>query len=411
MRVTDRNKLTVVSHWEQKQFSIVIMRFKNSFSYIQQQINKILWSHWIYAKVYMNNIVIFSHTLKKHLKHLHIIFSLFRKLCVCLTSTKSFLEYSFVFLLKQKIDDFELTTSTKKLVIISSFQFSQSLKKLEMYIELIKYLRNYVLYYAQMTESLQKRKTALSREVSKDLDNAWKTKTSWIFLVNSIKKKLNVFQLLQKQFQKSSVLTHYNSNLSLYVNLNAFKVYNFDAIVYHIIDEKSRSILFLSRELNFAERNYWSTELKIVNVVWVVHQISLFFFNTDKLNLRLIQASQYLFTFKLNIRYKSDNKNLILNALFHLLRERSFKNILSINIKEILEFLHTAVKDFKNYYTYASAVTLVEMSANFRQKLLQAMKIDKCWKDIIINIKTDNMKALSWKDYFNIKDDLLYHID
>ena len=41
-----------------------------------------------------------------------------------------------------------------------------------MYIELIKYLRNYVSYYAQMTESLQKRKTALSKEVSKDLDNA-----------------------------------------------------------------------------------------------------------------------------------------------------------------------------------------------------------------------------------------------
>ncbi len=107
-----------------------------------------------------------------------------------------------------------------------------------------------------MTESLQKRKTALSRKVSKDLDNARKTKTSRISLVNSIKKKLNVFQLLQKQFRKLSVLIHYNSNLSLYVNLNVFKVYDFDAIVYHIIDEKSRSILFLSRELNFAERNY-----------------------------------------------------------------------------------------------------------------------------------------------------------
>jgi len=204
----------------------------------------------------MNNIVIFSHTLKKHLKHLHVIFSLFRRLRVCLTSTKSFLKYSFVFLLKQKIDGFELTTLMKKLVIINSFRFSQSFKKLETYIELIEYLRNYVSYYAQMTESLQKRKTALSKEVSKDLNNARKTKTSRIFLVNSIKKKLNVFQLLQKQFQKLSVLTHYNSNLSLYVNLNAFKVYDFNAIMYHIIDEKSRSILFLSRELNFAERNY-----------------------------------------------------------------------------------------------------------------------------------------------------------
>jgi len=267
VRVADRNRLTVVSHREQKQFSMTIMRFKNSLSYVQRQTDKILRSHRVYAKVYMNDIVIFSHTLEKHLKHLHAIFSLFRRLHVCLAPMKSFLEYSFVFLLEQKIDDFELTTSTKKLVVISSFRFPQSFKKLETYIELIEYLRNYVSYYAQMAESLQKRKTALSREVSKGLDNARKTKTSRISLVNSTKKKLNVFQLLQKQFRKLSVLTHYNSNLPLYVNLNAFKVYDFDAIVYHIIDEKSRLILFLSRELNFAERNYWPTELEVVDVV------------------------------------------------------------------------------------------------------------------------------------------------
>ena len=148
-----------------------------------------------------------------------------------------------------------------------------------------------------------------------------------------------------------------------------------------------------------------------LTTISIAHQISLFFFNTDKLNLRLIRTSQYLFTFELNIKYKSDNKNLILNALFRLLRERSFNDASSIDVKEILEFLHTAVKDLENHCTYAFAVSLVEMSANFRQRLLQAMKIDKCWKDIIINIKAGNMKALSQEDYFDIKDDLLYHIN
>jgi len=239
MKLADRNRLTVISHREQKQFSMTVMRFKNSSSYVQRQIDKILRSHRAYVRIYMNDIVIFSRTLEKHLKHLHVIFSLFRRLRICLTSTKSFLEYSFVSLLGQKIDDFELTISAKKLVAISSFRFSQSLKKLKIYIELIEYLRNYVSYYAQMTEALQKRKTALSREVLKNLDKARKSKTSRISLVNSTKKELTFFELLQKQFRKLSVLTHYNSDLSLYVNLDAFKVYDFDAIVYHIIDEKS----------------------------------------------------------------------------------------------------------------------------------------------------------------------------
>jgi len=107
-----------------------------------------------------------------------------------------------------------------------------------------------------MTEALQKRKTALSKEVFKGLDKTRKSKTSRIFLSNFTKKELAFFELLQKQFRKLSVLTHYNSDLSLYVNLDAFKVYDFEAIVYHIMNEKSRSILFLSRELNFVEKNY-----------------------------------------------------------------------------------------------------------------------------------------------------------
>jgi len=107
----------------------------------------------------------------------------------------------------------------------------------------------------------------------------------------------------------------------------------------------------------------------------IARQISLFFFNIDKLNLRLVQASQYLFTFELNIKYKSENKNLISDALFHLLRECSFKNASNIEIEEILETLHTAVKDFD--CTYIFAIFLIEMSANFCQQLLETMNINK----------------------------------
>ncbi len=111
----------------------------------------------------------------------------------------------------------------------------------------------------------------------------------------------------------------------------------------------------------------------------IARQTSLSSFNIDKLNLRLIQASQYLFIFKLNIRYKSGNKNLISDALFRLLRERS-KNASNMKVKEILEILHTAVEDFAicdDHYTYVFAAFLVEMSENFRQQLLETMIIDK----------------------------------
>ena len=53
----------------------------------------------------------------------------------------------------------------------------------------------------------------------------------------------------------------------------------------------------------------------------IAKQISLFLLNTDKLNLYLMHALQYLLTFSLNICHKSEKQNIMLNVLLYLLRK------------------------------------------------------------------------------------------
>lgn len=109
----------------------------------------------------------------------------------------------------------------------------------------------------------------------------------------------------------------------LWADLDAFKKIDFINMIYHVKNKKMifirldvQFILFLSRTLNSAERNYWSTKLKVADLVWVIRKIrhmmkstlksltiiyinhavavtiakqtSLITANTDKLNLRLI---------------------------------------------------------------------------------------------------------------------------
>lgn len=252
---SNRNKLTVVSHREQKQFFVVVMSFKNLSSYVQRQTDQILCSHKNYAKAYMNHIVVYFKSLLNHITHLHALFSMFSRLRICLSSVKSFLDYSFVSLLEQRVDDFDLTTSIEKLQAIFSFRFSRSLKELESYLELTGWLRNYISYYAQIVKSLQKRKIALNKQTSK-LEKFRKTRIASIILHELIEQELLLFKHLQTQFRKSSILYHFDSEKSLFVNLNAFKVYEFNAIVYHLESNKTSSIMFLSRELNSAKKNY-----------------------------------------------------------------------------------------------------------------------------------------------------------
>ena len=142
------------------------------------------------------------------------------------------------------------------------------------------------------------------------------------------------------------------------MDLDAFKEFGFGAIVFYTTSGKTISkgrwpsantiqpIFFLSRLLASAERNYWPTELEIAGFVWVVKKVrhiiksskSNIIIQTDhsaiidifqqssitsttlpmRLNLRFVQASQFLQQFKLDICHKPGKNHIIPNALSRL---------------------------------------------------------------------------------------------
>ena len=82
----------------------------------------------------MNDVVIFSKTLKKYLNYLRQIFTRFVKIGISVNPRKAYLEFPSVQLLGQKIDSFELSTAKKKLKAISLLRFPKTLKELEIYL-------------------------------------------------------------------------------------------------------------------------------------------------------------------------------------------------------------------------------------------------------------------------------------
>ncbi len=159
---THQHWLTVVLHQRQKTFKVTVMRYWNSSVYIQRMIDKILQRQRTYARAYVDDIVIFSNTLKEHLKHLHNVFVTLKRMRICLWSKKSFLIYLFIQLLKQRVDVLELATSEDKLVTIAGLCFSISLSQLEKYLGLTGYLWQYISKYAAIIKPLQLQKTFLN---------------------------------------------------------------------------------------------------------------------------------------------------------------------------------------------------------------------------------------------------------
>ena len=246
-------------------------------------------------------------------------------------------------------------TFEKKFAIIIKLAFSKILKKLKTYVKLTDWMRNYISYYAQMTESLKKRKILLLKnEFSKS--NSKKRFSVVRMLKQPIIEKYESYQHLQKTFSKSNFLIHFSLYKSSFINVNAFKQMNIDVMIFHVISDSKndetfdknqiQSIMFLNKRLSSVETRYWFTKLEMTDVIWIVKkmrhlikscrkslmsiftnhaiiaeivsQIFLTTINTNKLNLRLIRVSQFLFILLIRIRVKSEKLHVVSNALSRL---------------------------------------------------------------------------------------------
>ena len=461
----NRHKFIVMSHREQKQFNVAVMRYKNSSSYVQRQVDTILRFHKNYVRNYIDDIVIFSKFLKKHVQHLHVIFQLFSDLNISLSLKKIFLEYSIVQLFEEKMNAFDLTTVVEKIEAIFKLKFFVNLKELKTYLDFIDWLRRYCLYYAQKSNALQQLKISLLRNASKK-DQSRKSFNIRTDLKSSISNEIDSFNQIQEAFFKISFLHHFDTQKTLFIDIDVFKIYDFEIMIYHLKNDWSFNkdnrmilksaeielILFLSRMLSNVEHKLFSTELEMTALIWTVKRIkhmiesaikiTIIFIdhvanssiarqttlsseNIDKLNLKLVKIFIYLAQFDLNIRYRSEKDNIVFDALFRLSFNAISRDV-EIDTLDI-EFYHFSIIDV-SLTNHAFQSSLMIIFKKFRQKLLNEYK-NKSWLTLIEMLisllnrlsnetrfeefskssQHENARSVKTEIDFELKDDLLYH--
>jgi hypothetical protein len=225
------------------------------------------------------------------------------------------------------------------------------------------------------------------------------------------------FLLLQENLIKTTLLIHFDKTKWLWIDLDEFKEFDFEVIVFHVIKKFSKEtwsikndiqlIMFLSRLLTTAERKYWSTELETTNLIWIIKKIRHLIQSSKKsmiiqidhvvivdickqtfitsinsfmrMNLRLIRVSQSLSQFSnLKIRHKSEKYHLIFDALFRL--QSLNKKNLSKDHAKLNEFFvdHNAVHVYN--------MILVKLNSEFRKRIVNDYFMNESWKKTIQTI-------------------------
>ena len=417
VRYRDRHKLTVVSHRGQETFNVAVMGYKNSPAYVQRQIDRLL-RRFSFARAYVDDVVIYSKTLEEHVQHLRQVFNLFVDSGISVNPSKAFLGYPSVQLLGQKVDSLGLWTAEDKLKAISKLAFPDTLSKLETYLGMTGWLRDYIAGYAMIARPLQDRKTrmlATSPRSGQERKN---------FALRSMLKEpsgaeLDAFHSLQKALSTPSFLRHFDEKMELYVDLDASRS-GFGAMVYHVKGpsvapgtypkrSQVQPILFLSRILKDAENRYWPTELEIAGIVWVLRKIrhmaesapktivytdhgaalgiakqtSLSTSSTAKLNLRLIRASEYIQQFRdIEFRHKPGKRHVVPDALSRLPNTAASDAAAS-------QAADAGELDALYACAYATT-TLVELSPELRHQMLDGYQKDSSWRKVLQTLEAND---------------------
>ncbi|QRV72119.1 Retrovirus-related Pol polyprotein from transposon [Ceratobasidium sp. AG-Ba] len=168
----DRFKTAFRCHRGLFQFNQLPFGFLNGPSAFQRVMQKVLAPFlWLFALVYIDDIVIYSKNFKKHLLHLDTIFKSIIKAGITLSPKKCHLGYQSLLLLGHKVSRLGLSTHKEKVEHILSLAPPKNVKELRTFAGLIGYFGNSIPFGAWILASekwvwgpLQQRAFELAKE-------------------------------------------------------------------------------------------------------------------------------------------------------------------------------------------------------------------------------------------------------
>jgi hypothetical protein len=151
----EREKLAFRTHRGLWQFVRMPFGYKNGPSIFQRVMQNVLAPFlWIFALVYIDDIVIFSKSFDDHLNHLDQVFKAVAETGITLATTKCHFAYQSLLLLGQKVSRLGLSTHMEKVSAILNLDIPKNTHDLQIFLGMMVYFSSYIPFYAWIAAPL-----------------------------------------------------------------------------------------------------------------------------------------------------------------------------------------------------------------------------------------------------------------
>jgi len=308
-----------------------VMSFKliNDSTFYQHYMNDVLFDYLHqFCQIYLDDIIIYSKTLKKHKRHVRLVLHKLRETDLQMNINKCKFHVQKIFFLKLLLFIEGLKMNLRKVQAVVEWSTSTNLIQMQFFVNFCNFYRRFIKNFSKIVRSLIQ---LTQKEMIFEWDQACQM----------------IFDHMKKRMTEVSILRHFDQNKETILEIDSFNYVNDDILSQYDDEETLHSMIYYSKNLSFAECNYeiydkkllaiicvfkhWWSELKLTELLikmFTDHQALTLLMKDKELSRRQMRWIQKLVDFNFKIMYCSDKQNIKVDALTRQVDSvsRSFEN-------------------------------------------------------------------------------------
>ncbi len=359
MHLDSENYITFITALEAYKYKMLLFELTNELTSFQQYMNNILWNFLNdFCQVYLDDILIYSKTKKKHRDHVKLVLSRLREAELQMNIRKCEFDVEETVFLEVIVSELDLRMNSSKVTVIVSWITSTNLKEIQSFVKFVNFYRRFIKNFSKLVKPF----TQLTRK-----------NTSFVW--NKI--CVQAFDNLKKQVSSISVLRHFDLKWQAILKINASNYVKGEILSQYDDEKVLHSMIFYSKSMILAEINYhiydkkllviiqcfehWRLELKCTELLiqmFIDHQTLKIFMKNKQLSRWQVNYLNILSKFNFQIIFRSGKMNTKVDALTRM------------SLADVSESAQRLEDHFQTILTLDRVdVLLVESKANLYQQV------------------------------------------
>ncbi len=314
---SDNEDLTIfIIFFDSYKYHVMLFELTNESTFYQHYMNDVLFEYLHqFCQIYLDDIIIYSKTLKKHKQHVRLILNRLREADLQIDINKCEFHVQKTIFLELLISIEELKMNSRKMQAVVDWSTLNNLTQIQFFIDFCNFYRRFIKNFSKIVRSMIQL-----------------TQKKIIFEWNEVCQI--VFDHMKRRMIETSILRHFDQTRETILEIDSFDYVNDEVLSQYDDEEVLHSIVFYSKNMSSAECNYeiydkelliiirafehWRLELKLTDIsikMFIDHQALTPLMKDKELSRRQMRWVQKLADFNFRIMYRSGKQNINVDAL------------------------------------------------------------------------------------------------